>query len=132
VSIKRIEAYVIAWLLLLMLILPQVALAAGPEISDVDVEDHTFTTATITWTTNTSSDSTVNYGTARPKDGTWKSTHDDDDVTHHSIYLEGLTPDQLYYFEVQSTDGSGTATNNNSNEYYSFKTLAWYSIRKSQ
>jgi len=128
VSIKRIEAYVIAWLLLLMLILPQVALAAGPEISDVDVEDHTFTTATITWTTNTSSDSTVNYGTARPKDGTWKSTHDDDDVTHHSIYLEGLTPDQLYYFEVQSTDGSGTATNNNSNEYYSFKTLAWYSI----
>jgi hypothetical protein len=111
-----------------MLILPQLALAAGPEIFDVDVENIDFTTATITWSTNITSDSRVNYGTDRPKDGTWKYVYDPDKVTHHSIHLEGLTADEIYYFEVQSTDGSVTTTDNNTGEYYSFKTLAWYSI----
>jgi hypothetical protein len=128
VSIKRVGASVIAGFFLVTLILPQVALAAGPEISDVDVVDISFASATITWITNTTSDSTVNYGTDRPKDVTWESTHDDDEVTHHSIHLEGLTPGETYYFEIQSTDGSGTANDNNDGEYYSFKTLAWYSI----
>jgi hypothetical protein len=128
VSIKRIGAHVIAGLFVVTLILPQVALAAGPEISDVDVEDLTFTTATITWTTNNSSNSLVRYGTDRSEYGSWPSVDDSAEVTHHSIHLESLTPDQLYYFEVQSTDGSGTAIDNNGGEYYSFKTLAWYSI----
>jgi len=127
VHIKRIQAPVIAGLLLLMLILPQSALAQ-PEISDVDVENITSTTATITWTTNSSSDSRVNYGTVRPKDGTWKSVYDSADVTHHSILLEGLTADETYYFEVESEDADGPTTDSNSGEYYSFKTLAWYSI----
>ncbi|MFW6102617.1 MAG: IPT/TIG domain-containing protein [Chloroflexota bacterium] len=126
--IKRIGAHVVAGLLLFMLILPQVALAGGPEISDVDVEGISFASATITWTTNTSSDSTVNYGIDRSEYASWNSTHEDNAVTHHSILLQGLTPDQIYYFEVQSTDGSGTATDNNGGEYYSFNTLAWYSI----
>jgi hypothetical protein len=76
ISVKRIQATLIAGLLLLILILPQLALAAGPEISDVVVQDITATTATIYWTTNTSSDSQVNYGTNRPKDGTWTSVDD--------------------------------------------------------
>jgi len=128
VRIKRIRAPIIAGLLLLVLILPQSALAAGPVISNVQVPNITFTTATITWTTDTTSDSQVNYGTDRPKDVTWKSVHDPAGVTHHSIHLEGLTTDETYYFEVVSIDGSGTATDNNGGEYYSFKTLAWYSI----
>jgi hypothetical protein len=94
----------------------------------VDVESLSFASATITWTTNNSSNSVVRYGIDRSEYGTWPSVSASDWVTHHSIYLEGLTPDQLYYFEVQSTDGSGTATDNNGGEYYSFKTLAWYSI----
>jgi hypothetical protein len=126
--VKRIQATLIAGLLLLILILPQLALAAGPEISNVQVPNITFATATITWTTNTTSDSQVSYGTNRPKDGTWQSVYDPDGVTHHSILLEGLDSDEIYYFEVESTDGSGTATDNNGGEYYSFKTLAWYSI----
>jgi len=126
--VKRIQATIIAGLLLLMLILPQLALAAGPEIFDVDVENITFTTATITWTTNTTSDSQVNYGTDRPKDGTWKSVHDPAVVTHHSILLQNLTPDETYYFEVESEDADGTTADNNGGEYYSFKTQAWYSI----
>ncbi|MGB6873440.1 MAG: fibronectin type III domain-containing protein [Dehalococcoidia bacterium] len=123
---KRIQATIIAGLLLLMLILPQLALAAGQEIFDVDVENITFTTATITWTTNTTSDSRVNYGTDRPKDGTWKSVQDSAEVNFHSILLQNLTPGTTYYFEV--ADVSGTTIDNNGGEYYSFKILAWYSI----
>jgi len=126
--VKRIQATLIAGLLLLILILPQLALAAGPEISDVVVQDITATTATIYWTTNTSSDSQVNYGTIRPKDGTWTSVDDLTEVTHHAILLEGLTANETYYFEVESEDADGTTTDNNGGEYYSFKTLAWYSI----
>jgi hypothetical protein len=126
--VRRIQATIIAGLLLLMLILPQLALAAGPEISDVDVENITFTTATITWTTNTTSDSKVNYGTDRSKNETWTSVYDSAKVNFHSVLLQNLTPKETYYFEVKSTDGFGTATDNNGGEYYSFKTLAWYSI----
>ena len=110
-----------------MLMLPQLALAQ-PEIFDVDVENITFATATITWTTNTSSDSQVNYGSVLPKDGTWESEDDSADVTHHSILLQDLTADTTYYFEVESEDAGGTTVDNNGGEYYSFKTLAWYSI----
>ena len=126
--IRRIQATIIVGLLLLVLMLPQSALAAGPEISNVQVPDITFTTATITWTTNTTSDSRVNYGTVIPKDGTWKYVYDASGVTFHSIHLEDLEAGKTYYFEVVSTDGTGTATDNNGGVYYSFKTLIWYSI----
>ena len=125
---KRIGLIVAGGLLLLIPVLPQLALAAGPGISNVQVPNVTFTAATITWTTNTTSDSQVHYGTDRPKNVTWESVHDLAGVTYHSIHLEGLTADEVYYFEVESTDGSGTATDNNGGEYYSFKTPAWYSI----
>ena len=118
--IKRIQAALIAGLLLLMLILPQLALAAGPEISNVVVLDYTSTTATIYWTTNTTSDSVVRYGTTTPPS---QVESDGSDVTTHFIYLTGLTPNTKYYFEVKSTDVSGTSTDNNGGAYYSFTTL---------
>ena len=125
---KRVWPGIAAGFLLLTLILPQSVLAAGPEISDVEVPDISFASATITWTTNTTSNSRVNYGTDRPKDVTWESVQDASEVTHHSMHIEGLATGEIYYFEVVSTDGSGTTTDNNGGEYYSFKTLAWYSI----
>ena len=118
--IKRIQAALIAGLLLLMLVLPQLALAAGPEISNVVVLDYTSTTATIFWTTNTTSDSVVRYGTTTPPS---QVESDGSDVTTHFIYLTGLTPNTKYYFEVKSTDVSGTSTDNNGGAYYSFTTL---------
>jgi hypothetical protein len=121
VHIKRIQAPVIAGLLVLMLMLPQVALAAGPEISSVVVLDCTSTTATIFWTTNTSSDSRVNYGTTTAL-GQTKS--DSTEGTTHNIVLTGLTPGTKYYFEVESADTFGTSTDDNDGAYYSFTTEA--------
>ena len=60
--IKSTRVAVIAGLLLLLLVLPQLALADGPAIFDVSVTDITGTTAQISWNTNTTSDSRVNYG----------------------------------------------------------------------
>ena len=119
--IKRIRAIIIDGLLLVMLILPQLALAAGPEITYVSVPNITSTTATITWTTNTASDSRVNYGTNTTLG---KTAHDSSKVNNHNILLEGLTPGTIYYFEVKSTDASGNSTDNNGGAYYSFTTLA--------
>jgi hypothetical protein len=120
VHIKRIQAPVIAGLLVLMLILPQSALAAGPAVSYVSVPNITSTSATITWTTNTTSDSRVNYGLTT---GLGQTKHDATEGTTHNIILTGLDPGTKYYFEVESTDGSGTSTDNNGGAYYSFTTL---------
>jgi hypothetical protein len=116
---KRIQAPIIAGLLLLTLLLPQVAIAAGPAISNVSVTDITDTTATITWVTNTTSNSQVNYGTTTAL-GT--IVFDNSTVNNHLLLLQGLTPGTIYYFEVQSTDVSGTSTDNNGGAYYSFTT----------
>jgi len=104
-----------------MLILPQSALAAGPEILNVSVTDITETTAEISWTTNTTSDSRVNYGTTT---GLGQTKPGASEGTAHNIILTGLTQGTKYYFEVESTDTSGTNTDDNEGEYYSFTTLA--------
>jgi hypothetical protein len=119
VRIKRIQAPIIAGLLLLVLILPQLALADGPEITNVSVPNVTGTTAIITWVTNSSSDSRVNYGTTT---GLGTIVSDNSTVNNHLILLQGLNPGTIYYFEVESTDASGTSTDNNGGAYYSFTT----------
>ena len=125
--IKRILAPVVTGLLLLVLIAPQPALAAGPEIADVVVLDYTANTAAIYWTTNTSSDSVVRYGTTIPPS---EVESDSSDVTTHFIYLTGLTSGTTYYFRVESTDVSGTSVDDNGSSYYQFttETVTDYSI----
>ena len=119
--IKRIRVALIAGLLLLLLVLPQLALADGPAIFDVSVTDITGTTAQISWNTNTTSDSRVNYGDTV---GLGTTAYVSSNSTTHNIILTGLTPGTKYYFEVQSTDASGTATDNNGGAFYSFTTVA--------
>jgi len=124
VRIKRVWAGIAAGSLLLILVLPQLALAlaAGPVISGVSFTVNEPTAANITWTTNNSSDSRVNYGTEPTSAAVVNIVYDSTYVTSHSIRLEGLIPDTTYYFEVESTNPSGTSVDNNGREYYSFKT----------
>jgi len=123
VHIKQVRALIITGLLLLTLLLPQLALAAIVHDS-VSVTDITDNSATVTWTTDTDSDSRVYYGTTTPL-----STHEDDsdEVTHHYITLTGLDADKKYYFAVES---NGQRSPADTSEYYSFTTLlpSTYSI----
>jgi alkaline phosphatase len=93
-----------------------------PVISAVASSGITQSGATITWTTDEASNSTVRYGTAAPLT---LEASDAAMVTSHSVTLTGLTAEKPYYYEVQSTDATGnTAINNNSGAYYSFTTTA--------
>jgi hypothetical protein len=74
----------------------------APIISSI-ASSTTATTATITWTTDESATSTVNYG-ASTSYGTASSSSSF--TTSHSITLTGLTAGTLYHFQVASGDSS--------------------------
>jgi hypothetical protein len=96
--------------------------AAGPAITAVASSGVTYSSATITWTTDELSDSVVKYGTATPPTS---QASDAAMVTGHSITLTGLSAGTTYYYEVQSTDSVGNTTfDNDGGAYYSFTTTA--------
>ena len=79
-----------------------------PVISSISSGTPGQTSATITWTTDESATSQVNYG-ATTSYGTASSSAGL--VMSHSITLSGLTSDTTYHFQVESVDGQGnTAT----------------------
>ncbi|MBT4122209.1 fibronectin type III domain-containing protein [bacterium] len=92
---------------------------SGPIISSVSASSILNTQATVTWNSDTSSDSTVYYSTnsdlSSPSSVTSASS-----VTAHSIALTGLTSGTRYYFYVTS----GVGTDNSSGSYYSFVTTS--------
>ena len=127
VHTKQIWAPIIAGLLLLMLILPQLALADGPGISYVSATVIDPSTAIITWATDNISDSLVNYDTSPGP--LLQHASDNSSVTSHSISLINLYPDTTYYYEVYS---GGERSPAEAGAYYSFKTslppVGYYSI----
>jgi subtilisin family serine protease len=91
------------------------AALAAPQISNVQVTSISETTAVITWTTNTPSDSIVQYGTASSSWDSYPNTGSDAArVTSHSITISGLTQETDYYFRVGSTDAYGNGPANTS------------------
>jgi hypothetical protein len=60
--------------------------------------------ATIGWTTNELSDSTVVYGLNEYNEEEWELVYDSNEVTSHSVTLTGLQPGKVYYFRATSTD----------------------------
>jgi len=93
-----------------------------PVITSVQVTTVTSNKATVTWTTNENSNSSVEFGTLA---NTYTSVQGNpgDSLTSHSIQLVSLTPATAYYFQVKSTDAAGNrATDNNSGIGYTFST----------
>lgn len=67
------------------------------------------TSATIAWTTNEASTSTVYYGTTAPIDTNAIATPKVTDagmVTSHSLMIPGLTSNTIYHFIIKSVDAS--------------------------
>ncbi len=78
---------------------PPPTITSGPTASSI-----TTSSAIITWSTDESSDSVVEYG---PTTSYGTSKSDTTDVTSHSITLTGLSPSTTYHYRVKSTDSSG-------------------------
>ena len=88
-----------------------------PNISSIS-SSVTHSTATITWTTNESANSTVYYGKTNT---TTSSSSSDDLVISHSISLSSLSASTLYYYNVSSCD---YWNNCNTSIQYNFTTSA--------
>lgn len=76
----------------------------APDITNVEVSQVSETSVTVTWETDESSDSTVNYG-LQPDYGIVRIPVAD--RTQHSITLDKLEPGRVYYFRVVSADNNG-------------------------
>ncbi len=86
---------------------------AAPQISNVQVNSITETTAVVTWTTDIASSSVVQYGTGSDAWDSYPNTESDAAlVTSHSITLSGLTQETDYYFMVGSIDTYGNGPDN--------------------
>lgn len=86
---------------------PDIAYAAdqeAPIITNVEVSEVTETSVTITWDTDESADSAVNYG-LQPDYGIVRVPVAE--RTTHSITLDTLEPGRVYYFRVVSADEDG-------------------------
>jgi hypothetical protein len=75
-----------------------------PTISSVSASSITASGATITWTTNESSDSLVQYGTTTSYGSNASNATK---VTAHSVALSGLISAATYHYKVCSTDSAG-------------------------
>ncbi|MGI8906633.1 MAG: family 10 glycosylhydrolase [Candidatus Sumerlaeaceae bacterium] len=90
----------------------------APTISSVASSGITDSAATITWTTNESSDSVVEYGLTTSYGSTVSNASM---VLNHSIGLSGLSASTTYNYRVKSKDASNnTGTSGN----FTFTTLA--------
>ncbi|MGW8302199.1 MAG: S8 family serine peptidase, partial [Desulfobacterales bacterium] len=93
------------------------AALAAPQISNVQVNAITETTAVVTWTTDNPGDSVVQYDIETNSwDSYLKTASDSALVTGHSITLSGLTQETDYYFRVGSTDAYGNGPDNRSDD----------------
>ncbi|MCP4153770.1 MAG: hypothetical protein GY757_38950, partial [bacterium] len=98
--------------------IPNVVDTTAPVISSVSAGSIAATSATISWSTDESADSLVNYGTTSSYGSTQSSSSMS---TSHSITLTGLTAETTYHYNVVSADSS---SNSASSGDYTFTTLA--------
>jgi subtilisin family serine protease len=78
-----------------------------PVISNVLATSITSNSAVITWTTDETSSSVVDYGLTTSYGSTITGSNG---VTSHSVPLTGLAVNTLYHYRVKSADASGNTT----------------------
>lgn len=85
-----------------------------PIISSVSSGTPSTTSATITWTTNESANSSVNYGTSISLGSVNSSAST---TTSHSRILFGLSSSTTYYYNVTSCDSAGNCNTSGPNSF---------------
>ena len=79
----------------------------APNISAVSVSPVTATTAVVSWTTNVTANSRVDY---RTTSSYGSNVSDSTLVTSHSLALRSLTCNTTYHYQITSVGSGGTAT----------------------
>ncbi len=93
-------------------------------IQNVHCENIDVSFADICWNTNESSNSKVYYGT-NPSNLNLVAQVDTPYCMPHRVRLSGLSPNTIYYYDVESKDFRGnTVRDNNGGLHYTFKTRA--------
>jgi hypothetical protein len=87
-----------------------------PKVYNIRVLDVSATSSVVTWETDESADSLVNYGLDKNY-GVTRDPHFD--KISHKIILEDLLPGKIYYFRITSSDSEG---NQGISSDYSFTT----------
>jgi len=92
----------------------------GPVITNVHADGILPTAAIIHWDTSENANSTVYYG---PTTSLGTTSYINALAINHKVILKDLTPNTIYYYDVQSTDCRGRSTrDNNGNTHYMFST----------
>jgi|GEM_PF-3074459 len=89
---------------------------ASPTVSVVNSAS-SATGATITWTTNESSSSKVDYGTTASYGGSTTESDTSTRVTSHSVLLTGLSSCTTYHYRVRSKDAALNETIDTDNSF---------------
>lgn len=76
-----------------------------PAISSIQISSLTTSSATISWTTDVSSDSSVEYGTTSSYGSS--SSYNPSMTLFHSASITGLSPATAYHFRIVSADSNG-------------------------
>ncbi|MFA6295657.1 MAG: fibronectin type III domain-containing protein [Candidatus Paceibacterota bacterium] len=100
----------------------------SPTLTSIASASVSSNQATITWTSNKLSDSTVYYSATTTYPGENSSSHDEaitvpSMLTSHSVVVSNLTPGTKYYYMVKSTDASSNV-GSSASETYSFTTAS--------
>lgn len=108
-STRRLQAWALATLVI-----------SGPAhaFDDVRVTNVTSSSATITWSTESSTDGCVDYGLTPSLGQATCDSHGDDDL--HYVTVTGLDPATPYFFSVTS----GGTTDDNGGSFYTFTTAS--------
>jgi hypothetical protein len=80
----------------------------SPIISTLIVTPNSNGTALFTWTTDESANSVLNYGTV--SNNLNLNSNTTALVLNHSLFISGLTPGTIYYYQISSTDCSNNTT----------------------
>lgn len=95
-----------------------------PIISNVAVEP-SYNEANVTWDTSKPADALVQFGNSAFPFPVNRTAYNPEVAHQHTVFLDGLLPDQEYVFSVTSRDRAGNTTiDNNKKKFYHFRTLA--------